>query len=81
MLICCRAEDNSRHSARTEVAYDEWIPSNDVLKKYVASAICSSVDDELFEHIKTSKFSAFRDDEGFPTLLFEHAQRAPRGGD
>ncbi|GFX88437.1 DUF4817 domain-containing protein [Trichonephila clavipes] len=42
VLVRCHAEDTSRHSARTEAVYDEWIPSNDVFEKCVVSTISSS---------------------------------------
>ncbi|GFX69052.1 hypothetical protein TNCV_4945521 [Trichonephila clavipes] len=43
VLVRCHAEDTSCHSARTEAAYEEWIPSNDIFKKCVSSAILTSV--------------------------------------
>ncbi|GFW50173.1 hypothetical protein TNCV_4695911 [Trichonephila clavipes] len=42
VLMRSHAEDAIRPSART-VAYDEWISSSDVFKKWVAAAICASV--------------------------------------
>ncbi|GFW69346.1 hypothetical protein TNCV_486951 [Trichonephila clavipes] len=42
-LVRCQAEDTSCHSVRTEAVYDKRIPSNDVFKKCVSSAIFASV--------------------------------------
>ncbi|GFY35696.1 hypothetical protein TNCV_2619881 [Trichonephila clavipes] len=41
-LVLCHAEDTNCRSAGTEATYKEWIPSNDVFEKSVASAITAS---------------------------------------
>ncbi|GFW28647.1 hypothetical protein TNCV_3713621 [Trichonephila clavipes] len=41
--IVIQREVTNLHFTRTEAVYDKWIPTNDVLEKYVASGVCESV--------------------------------------
>ncbi|GFU49202.1 hypothetical protein TNCV_2674981 [Trichonephila clavipes] len=69
VLVHCHADGTIRPSARTEDLYDEWIPSNDVFKKFVASVTCSKVWRRSFRtHSDTNAaFFVICEFEGCPT--------------